>query len=96
MEGTIEINNCGVVAKISKKDLCGLLLKNSRAFYKDYPNVFYTETDLLISKLQGVVRIQIYKTGVVRLFFEHGHFEERQTIYLRNLSNRILEILKSV
>ena len=100
MEGTIVINNCGRYTKVSKKELCGELLKNCPRYYKVYfKNVltmFDTETDLLISKLQDAQMIQIYQTGVVRLFFECSHFEERQTIYLRNLSNKILEILKNI
>ena len=99
MEGTIEINNCGVYTKVSKKELCGKLLKNRPQYYKVSLKIvmpmFDTETDLLISKLQEAIGIQIYKTGVVRLFFESSHFEERYTIYLRDLSNKILEILKT-
>lgn len=96
MEGTVQINNCGVYKMVSKRALCGVLLKNIHRYYKRYPRVFYTELDTLISKLQETVSIQIYKTGVTRLFFEHGHFEERHTIYLRELTKEILEILENI
>lgn len=96
MEGTVQINNCGKYTSVSKKELCEALLKTAPRYYKSYPTMFITEIDLLISKLQEVVSIQIYKTGVVRLFFEHGHFEQRHTIYLKELSKEILKILKNV
>ncbi len=94
MKGTVQINNCGVYTTISKSELCALLLKNSPRYYTKYPKMFDTEIDLLISKLQDAIGIQIYKTGVVRLFFEHGHFEERQTLYLLELSEEILQIFR--
>ena len=96
MEGTVQINNCGVYKNVPKRELCGVLLKNTPRYYEGYPRVFYTELDTLISKLQETVSIQIYKTGVVRLFFEHGHFEERHTIYLRELTKEVLEILGNI
>ena len=100
MEGTVQINNCGVYMKVSKKWLCGRLLKDSTRYYnrdlKNYPTMFTSEVDLLISKLQEATSIQIYQTGVVRLFFECDHFEERQTIYLTDLSKETFEMLKSI
>ncbi len=100
MEGTIQINNCGVYTKVSKNWLCGRLLKDSAKYYrkdfKSYPTMFTAEVDMLISKLQDATTIQIYQTGVVRLFFECGHFEERHAIYLRDLSKGTLKMLKSI
>ena len=96
MKGTIEINNCGIYTKVSKKWLCGRLLKDSiqysRKEFKSYPTMFTTEVDLLISKLQDITTIQIYQTGVV----ECEHFEERHAIYLKDLSKGTLEMLKSI
>lgn len=96
MEGTVQINNCGKYTTISKKELCGILLKQSPQYYEKYPVMFYTDIDLLISKLQDAVLIQIYQTGVVRLFFEYGHFEERYAIYLRELSKEVLKIFEKI
>lgn len=100
MEDTVRINNCGRYTKVSRKWLCGRLLKDSMQQYKrdvkSYPTMFTTEVDLFISKLQDATVIQIYKTGVVRLFFESGHFTESQTLYLRNLPKETFEMLKSI
>lgn len=100
MEGTIAINNCGACTKVSKQWLCGRLLKDSTQYFrqdfKSYPTMFTTEVDMLISKLQDATTIQIYQTGVVRLFFECAHFEERHAIYLKDLSKGTLEMLKSI
>lgn len=95
MEGTIQINNCGVYTKVSKKQLCAELLKNSPRRYKSYARMFYTDVDFLISKLHEAIMIQVYETGVVRLFFEYGHFEERYAMYFKELPDIVLNILKS-
>lgn len=96
MEGKVQINNCGAYTTVSRNELCGVLLKNSPRYYNNYPIMFDTDIDIVISKLQEIVSIQIYQTGVVRLFLEYGHFEERHTIYLRELPKEILKILKKI
>ncbi len=100
MEDTVQINNRGRYTKVPRKWLCGRLLKDSIPQYKrdtkKYPLMFTSELDLFISKLQDATLIQIYQTGVVRLFFECDHFEESETIYLRDLPKETVEMLKSI
>lgn len=100
MEDTVWINNCGRYTKVSRKWLRGRLLKDSMQQYKqdvkNYPTMFTTEVDLFISKLQDATVIQIYLTGVIRLFFERSHFEEMKTIYLWDLPKETVEMLRSI
>ena len=95
MNKTVLINNCGTYLKKEKEELCKLLLKKAtEIWYASRPRRFNSELDVLITCLYESDGIQIYKTGVVRIFLNHDRLEERDSIILRKLPIQILDILK--
>lgn len=90
MEGTVIINNCGTYRKVLKRELCVALFK---AHAQNCTWMFDEEFKLLIHHLDHALQIQIYLTGVVRIFLKHGHFEERQSVFLDKLPDEMLDVL---
>lgn len=94
MEQYVVINNCGEYLKKEKFQLQRILLKKAtEIWYRSRPRNFNEELDMLLLYLERVESIQIYKTGVVRMFLKHDYFEKRTSVFLKKLPESILEIL---
>lgn len=94
MEGMIVINNCGRYRNVSKKELCGILLKESvKIWYSTRPRKFNSELDTLIVHINDTMQIQLYQTGVVRLFLEHEHYEKRKNVFISNLPAQVISAI---
>lgn len=94
MEQYVVVNNCGEYLKKEKSELQRILLKKAtEIWYRSRPRRFNAELDILLLYLECAESIQIYKTGVARIFLKHDYFEKRMYIFLKKLPESILEIL---